>query len=196
MSEFSRDELEIFTVARTAGVGLRKTFDAWVDIEKALQVARQHADADGGSRNIKAARLREILKAQDLGWLGDTSRKAESSYLSQVTARLPDVQKWRAGLTDYERTRWSSPQSIFNRCEIFHPNGKTKGRGISAKPLSVSALLKMPGAEMAQLLYDRNPSKSWALRRALDELLDGGTAPKPRPGWAAARERESAAMAS
>jgi hypothetical protein len=35
-------ELEIFSKARAAGEGLRRTFDSWVDIGRAVQVARRH----------------------------------------------------------------------------------------------------------------------------------------------------------
>jgi hypothetical protein len=60
---------------------------------------------------------------------------------------------------------------------------------IPGKPMTVNEMLRMPGVAAAQLLYDRSPSKAWALRRALDELLDGDAAPKPKSGWSINRER-------
>jgi hypothetical protein len=104
---------------------------------------------------------------------------------------LKDVQAWRETLTDFERTRWSSPQSIHNRCPIFHPDGKTKGPAIRARPMSVSELTKMSADEIALLIYRRSPSKMWALMRSMEELAATGSAVKPRSGWVKDRERES-----
>jgi hypothetical protein len=58
--------------------------------------------------------------------------------------------------------------------------------------MTVQQLLRMTAAAAAQLLYDRAPSKAWALRRSLDALLDGGSAPKPASGWATTRVKEPA----
>jgi hypothetical protein len=55
--------------------------------------------------------------------------------------------------------------------------------------MSVNELLKMPSEKAAQLLLDRHPTKCWALHRALHDLLDTGTVPRPASGWVADRAR-------
>jgi hypothetical protein len=67
---FSNDELEVFAVARTAGAGLRKTFDSWIFVGCAVQVARRHADVGGGSAKKRNVRLRAILEEHDLARIG------------------------------------------------------------------------------------------------------------------------------
>jgi hypothetical protein len=57
-TEFSSAELEIFAVARTAAAGLRRTFDTWLDLGAAIQVARRHADVGGGSKKARPAGAR------------------------------------------------------------------------------------------------------------------------------------------
>jgi hypothetical protein len=59
-----------------------------------------------------------------------------------------------------------------------------------------SELLRLPASASEELLYDRCPSKAWALRRALDDLLDGGTAPKPVSGWSLQRAAAGAQAAA
>jgi hypothetical protein len=60
------EEAEIFAVARAAGDGLRRSFDAWVSIGRATQIARKHADAPGGTHRTRGARFRAILDEQGL----------------------------------------------------------------------------------------------------------------------------------
>jgi hypothetical protein len=114
----------------------------------------------------------------------------------QEMARLPEVEKWRATLSPFYQLRWSSFQSAENRCPAFRNGRPPKGPVVKARPLSVSELLKMPSERAAQLLYDRCPSKAWAIRRALDTLLDAGKAPRVVSGWEAGRARAAAAPPS
>jgi hypothetical protein len=187
-------ETEIFSRAVSAGHGLRRTFDMWLDIGKAIQVAQRHADAGGGGKKTRGIRRMAILEENGLGWVNGQS--SEIVRLGQVIKQLPAVLAWRETLTDYQRARWSSPQSTFNRCPVFHSGSRKKAPAVQVKPMSVSEMPKLPSTQAAQLLYARSPSKAWALRRALDELLDGGAAPRPVSGWAAARERERPAAAT
>jgi hypothetical protein len=180
----SERELEIFAEARAAGDGLRRGFDEWVTIGRALQVARQHADAPGGSHVARGKLFRDVLDAQGLDWVSRNDR----SQILRMMSKLPVIEKWRGTLTDHQRVRWSSPQSIMNRCPALRPDGRPKGPIVRARPMSVSELLKMPSEKGAQLLYDRCPSKAWAL----DELLDTGTVPRPTSGWVNDRAREAA----
>jgi hypothetical protein len=129
---------------------------------------------------------------QNLGWVSASNRRTEVVRLGQVMAKLPAVQKWRSSLSDFERTRWSSPQSIFNRCPTFHQDGRTKGPTIKARAMSVSELLKMPADDIALLLYRRSPPKMFALMRAMEELAATGSVVKPVSGWATARAAAAA----
>jgi hypothetical protein len=182
MCTFNEIELQIFAEARTAGNNLRRGFENFVTIGRATQVARQHADAAGGSH---MARGKRIMEDQGL-----SLRRNESSQLLRVMAKLHEVQKWRETLTPFEQGRWSSPQSIENRCPALRHGRPPKGPTVKARPMSLSELLKMPSAQAAELLYRRCPSKAWALRRSLDELLDGSV--RVVSGWAAARAAKTA----
>jgi hypothetical protein len=62
--------------------------------------------------------------------------------------------------------------------------------------MSLREFVHLPSAVAAQLLLDRAPAKAWALRRALDELLDGGKVPRPVSGWAVQRAGTPASRAS
>jgi hypothetical protein len=187
-TEFNATELEIFAEAKAAGTGLRKSFDRWIAIAKAVQVARVHADRPGGSHMVRGKRFRDILTAQQLEWIS----RNDGNLLLKMVAQLPAVQRWREGLTNHQRVRWSSPQSVLNRAPCFRDGRPPKGPAPMLNPMTVSQLMKLPAQESAQLLYDRCPSKAWALRRALDELLDAGSAPRPTPGWVADRRAKAA----
>jgi hypothetical protein len=194
VADFSAAELEIFSVARAAGEHLRRSsFAQWIAIGKATEVAKRHAEPGGGGAKKRNARYRKIMADQNLGWVSAANRRTEVVRLGQVMAKLTAVEKWRSSLSDFERTRWSSPQSIFNRCPAFHPDGRTKGPTITAKAMSVSELLKMPSDEIALLLYRRVPAKMFVMR-SMEALAATGSAVKPKSGWA--KEREHAAGAS
>jgi hypothetical protein len=104
----------------------------------------------------------------------------------------------RRGESDYERARWNSPQSIFNRCPAFRKDGRKKVPVIKARPMSVSELLRMPADDIALMLYRRSPGKMFALMREMQELAATGSVVKPRSGWVKDRERarESASVAA
>jgi hypothetical protein len=190
--DFSAEEKEILSRARRAGRCLqRMPFEYWTTIGAAVAIAKKHGDAVGGRNQTRGAKFRAILTEEGLGWLNHNT----CIRLLQIMRELPAVLAWRETLSDYARAHWSSPQTIVAKSPVF-VNSRAKPPSIQAKPLSVSALLRMPGAQAAQLLVDRNPSKAWSLRRALDELLDEGTAPRPRSGWATGRERGHAASAA
>lgn len=122
-----------------------------------------------------------------LEWLGARNRSTEVSHLTQIMTKLREVEAWRETLTDYERARWSSPQSVWNRCPAFHPDGHIKGPAVKRQPMTVRELLHMPAAEIALLLYRRSPPKMFALMRAKEELAATGSVIKPVSGWATAR---------
>jgi hypothetical protein len=189
MTGFNESELQIFAEARAAGDGLRRGFEVWVVIGRAVQIARDHADRPGGSHMAMGKRFRTILDDQKLGWIGRNDR----SQILRMMAKLPAIRKWREELSEYQRIRWASPQSVINRCPACRPDGRgPKGPVTKVRPLSVSELMKMPAERAAQLLYDRCPSKAWAIRRSLDALLDAGRRRGCSPGGPQAEPRSRA----
>jgi hypothetical protein len=187
--ELTAEEQEIFSRARSSGIGVRRTFEAWLDIGRAAQVARRHADASGGHKKGRDALFRRIMNDQGLGWINSKNRNSEIVHLLEILKRLDEVQAWRATLGEFERARWASAQSVFNRCPIFHPDGKTKGPVVKPKPMSVREWLHLPAAEAALMIHLRNPAKFFAIMRAMQTIADTGKVAKPRSGWELDRKR-------
>jgi hypothetical protein len=194
--DFTAAELEIFSQARAAGDGLRRSFDAWITIGRATEIARKHADAAGGTQIIRGRKFRAILDQQGLGWF----KRNDAAQILKLLAKLSEVVTWRAGLTDHQRLRWASPLSVINRAvesngkPIFRPNGKVRGpASLRAKPMTVSELLKMPSDDIALLIYRRVPAKMFAVMRSMEALAASGSAVKPKSGYAIARERAAGA---
>jgi hypothetical protein len=105
--EFTDAELAIFATARRASADLKRTtFENWVKVGHAVVVARKHAAAIGGHVRAQRAAAKSILAEQQLGWAANNTR------LLQVMEKLPAVELWRATLSDVEKARWSSPQSV------------------------------------------------------------------------------------
>jgi hypothetical protein len=102
-------EVEIFEAARAAGNGLRRSFESWIVVGRAAILSKRMADSAGGNIRQRFRRYKAILASQS------QDARSTSSRLLQVMDRLPEVEAWRAGLTDRERVCWSSPQSVFNR---------------------------------------------------------------------------------
>jgi hypothetical protein len=191
-------EREAFAAARQASSTLRKSFQEWVTVGRAAMIAHQIGDRVGANRNQKHRAFKSILIDQGLNWLAENH--STCFYVLAVMKKIDEVMEWHAGLSEREQVKFASPQTIWLRAPCFHDENyyakKAKYTRTKAAPLTVSQFLAMPGAEAAQLLYDRSPAKCWAIYRALVELLGSGAAPKPISGWAAnraaAREREHA----
>jgi hypothetical protein len=186
-TDFTAAELEIFAVARAASTALRRTtFENWVKVGRAVVLARQARRRCRWPHKARRARAKAILAEQGLSWVGSGNTR-----LIQVMGKIEAVEVWRSTLTDVERARWNSPQAVWNKCPAFHADGKTVGPPkIKSKPMLVSELVMLKADDIALLFYRRDASKAWALRRSLDALLDG--TPKPKSGWAAARDRAAA----
>jgi hypothetical protein len=185
---FTDAELLVFSRARAAGDRLRRSWDQWVLVGRAVLLARSRAAAIGGHVRGQRALAKTILAEHGLAWAANNVR------LIAVMGNLDGAEAYRAGLSDVERARYSSPQSVFNRAPCFHPDGKTKGATIKPHPMLVSELFMKRADEISKLLYLRDPSKAWAVYRSLSELLEG--TPKPKSGWSRSREQAAAAGAS
>jgi hypothetical protein len=189
-ADFSADQLEIFSVAREAQGTLRKGFECLVAIGKAVRLARDFADAPGGNQKVRSARFRAVLVGQGLDRITG-SRRNEASQILKVMGKLDEVRKWRSGLSEIQRIRWASAQSVLNRAPCFRPDGKIRGPdSLRAKPLSVSELMRMKSDDIALMLYRRSPTKMFAVMRSMEELAATGSAVKPVSGWAIGRKAQ------
>jgi hypothetical protein len=180
--ELTDAEAEIFSQARIAGDGRRKSFDRWLTFGRAVAAARAIANRLGGKGTFG-----RILDQQGLGWL-NTRGKTSVFYLEAMVRDLPKVLKWREGLDERSRIKWASPQSVYLRC-LRPGNRPAHGPRVTPKPMTVRELLHLPADEIAAMLHRRCPSKAFALMHSLNAMADSGSVVKPKNGWATARER-------
>jgi hypothetical protein len=188
---FTAEEQEVLATGRRASKNLRRsTFDDWVCVGRAILLIRKRADASVTGKRARDVRRKALLTEYGFGWFSS----AGSSRLLRVMEKLPEVLAWRETLSEFERMRWASPQAVFLKCPTFGQVNATPR--IQTRAMSVRDLLHLPSAKAAQLIFDRAPAKAWALRRALDELLDGNSAPRPTSGWSADRKRAASSASA
>jgi len=109
----TEEENILFANARAALVTLRKTFETWTVIGKAVVAARARADRIGGGKTF-----RRILEQQGLGELPP----ATATRLEQVVARLDEVTAWHNDLSPSRQIAWAAPTTVFKRCPVFAKN--------------------------------------------------------------------------
>jgi hypothetical protein len=109
--ELSVEDREKVDAALAAVTRIKATFGDYVIIGHAIVAARKHADRIGSRKAFPY-----ILAEQRIMPPLD---KATVSRLEKIMARLPDVEKWRATLTEPQRFAWSGPTSILNHCDVF-----------------------------------------------------------------------------
>ena len=105
-------ESERPTVAagRDALRSLSKTFDLWVVVGRGIKVLRVKAKAIGGKKTFQR------LLAQNKYNSIDTS---VITKLLKILDRLPEVEAWRAKLTEKQQREWSAPTTVFKHCQVF-----------------------------------------------------------------------------
>jgi hypothetical protein len=108
--DLSMEEVTIFEAARDAVATLKKTFEVWTVIGKAVVAARARADRVGGGKTF-----RRILQQQGLGALPP----ATATRLEQVIARLDEVTAWHSRLSEQKQIAWAAPTTVFKRCPVF-----------------------------------------------------------------------------
>jgi hypothetical protein len=106
----TREEEQIFDNARNAVGELRKTFETWIVIARGVEAANKRADNIGGKR----AFMRVLEQQRLYSALGekDASVKSTASRLLKILENLPEIEAWRASLSDYQRIHWASPTAI------------------------------------------------------------------------------------
>jgi hypothetical protein len=67
------------------------------------------------------------------GFGSDILNRGRIWKLRQILDRLPAVERWRATLTDKQRFKWASPESVMRYCPLFM---KPK-RAPAAKPARI-----------------------------------------------------------
>ena len=100
----------IFENARGAANLLKKTFETWTVIGKAVVRARHIANERGGGKTFM-----RLLDQQGLGWM----KKATASSLLRIMDKLADVTKWHEGLDVRRQIDWCAPTTILKRCPVF-----------------------------------------------------------------------------
>jgi hypothetical protein len=162
--DLSMEEVAIFENARNAVGLLKKTFETWTVIGKAVVAARTRADRVGGGKTF-----RRILDQQGLGMVVPP---ATATRLEAIMASLVAVEEWRAGLTDKQRFNWASPSAVFKRCPVFakdratlRPN-MTSSQPAIADPKKVGKLLEQQDERIKELEKE--------LEAARELAADGG----------------------
>jgi hypothetical protein len=123
------EDVEIFENARQSVVILKKTFETWTVIGKAVMQARNLADRRGGRKTFM-----RIVEQQGLGKVVD---KATASRLLRIMEHLPQIAAWRATLTERQQIDWASPSSVCQRCPALNP---ARGKDKESKPARMSVI--------------------------------------------------------
>ena len=90
----------------------KTTFGYWVTIGRALKALHIKAE------QLKRKKAYNILRERE-GLGVDIIKKSRSSRLLKIIDNLPEVEKWRATLTDAERFDWASPEAVHRHCPLF-----------------------------------------------------------------------------
>lgn len=107
----SLDDTAVFEAARQAVTLLKKTFETWVVIGKAVVRARDIADRRGGGKTFM-----RLVEQQGLGKIVN---KTTASTLLRIMDRLSEVVAWHETLTDRQKIDWAAPTTILKRCPVF-----------------------------------------------------------------------------
>lgn len=123
-ANLTREEVQIFEAGRDAAVSLAKTFELWVTVGRAVELAWTKAK-QRGTRHA----FQRLLEQQGLaGVLGKSwdSQKSTANKLLAIIKHLPAIEAWRATLEQSERIKWAAPTTIYKRCPVFaRPTAET-----------------------------------------------------------------------
>jgi hypothetical protein len=159
--DLTTEEATLFEAARQAIGLLKKTFETWMVIGKAIQAARARADRIGGGKTF-----RRILEQQGLAKVVPA---ATATRLLQIMEHLPEVSSWHAGLTDQQQVAWASPSAVFKHCPVFKQPGASKPRPqpAIAKPENVAKVMEQQEVRIEELQEELEN-----LREEYDELQE------------------------
>jgi hypothetical protein len=135
--------------ARNAAHQIKRTFENWVTIGRAVVALRKRADIMGGRRAFQ-----RLLEEQGLAPLVDRSR---ASRLIKIMANLPAVVEWQQGLKPKQQLAWASPDTICRQCPALQDED-TKPRARAQPPsgrASLAAENEQLKARIAELEEER-----------------------------------------
>jgi hypothetical protein len=183
--DLSQEEAVIFDNARNAADAIKKTFENWIVIGRAVVAARARADRLGGGKTF-----RRILKQQGLDAVVPPA--TASRLLLICGPRLSEVQAWHNRLKPHQQFAWAGPRSVINNArdasgQLIFPKKKKDG-GQSQPPAPTKK--KKRNVEVAidalvDILQDEDADNRRAiLERVLSPFglrLAGETARKRKP---------------
>lgn len=114
------DECSAFEAARHAVDVLKKTFETWCDIGRAVVVATEAAARIGGRQTFK-----HLMHQQGLAHYSDKGTASRLRKIMDPENRVA-IEQWRAGLTERQRIEYAAPTTVMKRCPHFarHDIGK------------------------------------------------------------------------
>jgi len=133
-------DVETFEAARHAVVHLKRNFDAFVAICKAVARAQEIADARGGGKTFM-----RLIEQQGLSNV--ITKKTTASEYERIAPHLTEVLKWHELLPENKKLAWCSPKSVIRHCPVFN---KPKPETDNPKPLSPMAKLKQSVAHLEE----------------------------------------------
>lgn len=180
----SQDELASVEAGRTAMQSLRKTFDLWVTVGRAIQTLRARADRAGGRKTFQ--RLLDQQGFHDLD-------KATVTRLLHIMENLAAVVSWHETLTDKQKREWASPSAIYKHCPVFK---KDKPRESKKQPSPSPAARDQEIAALkahVQELEAARPESGPESRTLLGLLTDLVAVAKDPANWPASFPPKQAA---
>lgn len=149
------EDNEIFEAARNAVGLLKKTFEIWIVIGKAVMRARKIAKELGGAKTFM-----RVIEQQGLG---PVVNKATASRLESIMEKLPEVMKWHESLTPRQQIDWAAPTTVYKHCPLFKMPKDKKDDEPEFKPVDlmravesvVHHLADIDDADMRESIIER-----------------------------------------
>ena len=135
----SSHEQATLEAGRAAWASLRKTFEQWTAIGKAIKVLRDKADRDGRRQTFKILMRQQGFSMEGRPEDGRVLQKARVTRLLHIMEHLAEVQTWHAGLSPFQQVEWSSPDAVYRHCPVF---AKSEAEDEGEKPPSAFAKVK------------------------------------------------------
>jgi hypothetical protein len=172
---------------------LAKTFDLWIVIARAVELAKHKANKIGRRNSFQ-----RILEQQGLAAvLGNTesSQMSTATRLLAILTHVEEVTKWRETLTPHQRISWSAPSTVFKHCPVFRSDASeradktalAKADRVAAGKAELTLLDHIRGA-IARVsdFMDLTADEQQIVGEELDELVK-----ELRKVWKEAREQDT-----
>jgi hypothetical protein len=130
LPSLSHEELTYVDAAREALATMKRTFEFWMVVARALKVLKDKAERIGGRFTFDRLREREGLGGKRRDGT-DVLNKTRVSRLLAILEHLAEVDNWRKELTDKRRFEWASPEAVWRHCPVFANPSDLKERAPS-----------------------------------------------------------------